>query len=124
LYHYHPSLHKGGFFEAKEGSYSFTAMTFAELVELSERYNEGGKMPEDAPKEVTVFDVQEQIATAKLTAWWGTDYMHLAKYGDKWMIVNILWQTRPAQSNRLADMSKLGLTRSFADACRASRQKW
>jgi len=75
----HPSLNKGGFFEEKEGFYSFTAMTFAELVELSKRYNEDSKMPEDAPKEVTVFDVQEQIATAKLTAWCGTDYMHLAK---------------------------------------------
>ena len=85
-------------------------MTFAELLELSKRYNEDGKMPENAPKEVTVFDVQEQIATAKLTAWWGTDYMHLAKYDGKWMIVNILWQTRLAQNNRLADVSKLVTT--------------
>ncbi|HJQ67701.1 MAG TPA: nuclear transport factor 2 family protein [Blastocatellia bacterium] len=23
------------------------------------------------------------------------DYMHLAKYDGKWMIVNILWQTPP-----------------------------
>jgi len=101
----HPSLNKGGFFEEKESTYSFTAMTFAELLELSKHYNEDGKMPEDAPKEVTVFEVQEQIATAKLAAWWGTDYMHLAKYDGKWLIVNILWQSHPAQSNRLADMS-------------------
>src|SRR5260370_10285214 len=65
-------------------------------------------MPEDAAKEVTVFEVQEQIATAKVTGWGGTDYMCLAKYKDEWMIVNILWRTRPAQSNRLADMAKLG----------------
>jgi hypothetical protein len=104
----HPSLHKGGFFEEREGGpYSFTTMTFAEMVDLSKRYNADGQMPKAAPKEITIFDVQEQIASAKLIAWWGTDYMHLAKYGGKWMIVNVFWQTHPAQSDRLADMSKL-----------------
>ncbi len=36
-------------------------MPFAELVELSKHYNEDGKMPGDAPKEGTVFEVQEQM---------------------------------------------------------------
>ena len=104
----HPSLHKGGFFkEGADGSYSFTTMTFAEMVDLSKRYNADGKMPKDAPKEITIFDVQEQIASVKLVAWWGVDYMHLAKYGGKWMIVNVFWQTHPAQSDRLADASLL-----------------
>lgn len=100
----HPSLNKRGFFEEKEGSYNCTSMTFTELVELSKHYNSDGKMPKDAPKEITIYDVLDQIATAKLVAWWGTDLMHLAKYDGKWMIVNILWQTRLAQANRLADM--------------------
>src|SRR5579885_2878364 len=102
----HPSLNKGGFFEEKDGSYSFTSMTFEELVELSKRYNSDGRMPKDAPKEITIFDVQEQIASAKLVAWWGIDYVHLAKCHGKWMIVNVFWQTTSPQSNRLADMSK------------------
>jgi hypothetical protein len=33
--------------------------------------------------------------TVKLTADWGTDYMHLAKMDGKWMIVNELWQIPP-----------------------------
>jgi hypothetical protein len=102
----HPSLNKGGFFEEKDGSYSFAAMSFAETIELGKHYNADGRMPKDAPKEITIFDVQEQIASVKLTAWWGTDYMHLAKYDGKWMIVNVFWQTHPTQSSRLADMSK------------------
>jgi hypothetical protein len=82
-------------------------MTFAEMVVLTKRYNADGRMPKDAPdapKEITIFDVQEQIASAKLTAWWGTDYMHLAKYDGRWMIVNGFWQAYPVQSDRLADM--------------------
>lgn len=99
----HPSLHKGGFFAQENGSYGFTSMTFAELVELSKHYNEDEKMPKDAPKEIVIYDVLDQIATAKLTAWWGIDYMQLAKYDGRWMIVNILWQAHPSCENRLAD---------------------
>lgn len=95
----HPNLNKGGFFGEKEGSYNFTSMTFAELIEASKNYNKDGKMPKDAPKEIIIYDVLEQIATAKLTAWWGTDYIHLAKYNNKWMIINILWQMQ--QNNKL-----------------------
>ena len=34
-----------------------------------------------------------QTASAKLTAAWGVDYFHLAKYGGKWKIVHVLWQS-------------------------------
>lgn len=60
-------------------------------------------MPKDAPKEVIIFDMTGQIATAKLIAWWGIDYMHLAKYDGKWKIVNVLWQTHPQEDSRLAN---------------------
>ena len=43
-----------------------------------------------------MYDVLNQTAAAKLTAMWGVDYMHLAKYDGKWKIVNILWQETPA----------------------------
>lgn len=92
----HPDLVKRGFFIKKgETSYSTSPMTFTELVNLSKSYNKSGKLPKDAPKEVVVFDVLDQTASAKLTAIWGVDYMHLAKYDGKWMIINILWQSPP-----------------------------
>jgi hypothetical protein len=92
----HPELAKRGFFVKKgETAYTGTPMTFAQLVELAKTYNKGGRVPKDAPKEVVIYDVLDQTASAKLTAVWGIDYMHLAKYDGKWMIVNILWQTPP-----------------------------
>ena len=92
----HPELVKRGFFIKKnETVYSPHTMTFNELVELSKNYNKKGQLPKDAPKEVVVFDVSDQTASVKVTAIWGIDYMHLAKYEGKWKIINILWQSPP-----------------------------
>jgi len=92
----HPDLVKRGFYIKKgETVYSPSPMTFTELVNVSKNYNKSGKLPKTAPKEVVVLDVLDQTASVKLTAVWGVDYMHLAKYDGKWMIVNILWQSPP-----------------------------
>lgn len=42
-----------------------------------------------------MYDVQDQTASAKLTAWWGTDYLLLAKEKGRWMIIAVLWQSPP-----------------------------
>ena len=92
----HPELVKRGFFVKRgETAYSPHSMTFNELVELAKTYNARGTIPKDAPKEVVVYDVADQTASAKVTAVWGIDYMHLAKYDGKWKIINILWQSPP-----------------------------
>ncbi|HYG08444.1 MAG TPA: nuclear transport factor 2 family protein [Pyrinomonadaceae bacterium] len=92
----HPELAKRGFFVKKgETAYSSGVMTFQQLVELAKTYNKNGRVPKDAPKDVVIFDVADQTASAKLTAVWGIDYIHLAKYDGKWKFVNVLWQTPP-----------------------------
>jgi hypothetical protein len=92
----HPDLAKRGFFVKKgETAYSPHTMTFAQLVELAKNYNKDGHVAKDAPKEVVVYDISDQTASVKLTAVWGIDYMHLAKYDGKWKIINVLWQTPP-----------------------------
>ncbi|MCM3873290.1 MAG: nuclear transport factor 2 family protein [Pyrinomonadaceae bacterium] len=101
----HPDLAKRGFFIKKgEKAYSPHTMTFAQLVELSKNYNKDGHVPKDAPKDVVVYDVSDQTASAKLTAMWGIDYMHLAKYEGKWKIINVLWQT-PAKLAKAVEPS-------------------
>ena len=92
----HPELVKRGFFARQgEANYSPNAMTYAQLVELAKTYNAKGRIPKDAPKEVVVFDVSDQTASVKVTAVWGIDYMHLARYDGKWKIINVLWQSPP-----------------------------
>jgi hypothetical protein len=92
----HPDLTKRGFFLRNgETAYTPLTMTFAELVDLAKSYNKDGRVPKDAPKEVVIFEVSDQTASVKVTASWGIDYMHLAKYDGKWKIINILWQSPP-----------------------------
>jgi DNA primase large subunit len=92
----HPELAKRGFFVKKgETAYSSEVMTFQQLVEVAKSFNKSGRLPKDAPKEVVIFDISDQTASAKLTAVWGIDYIHLAKYDGKWKFVNVLWQTPP-----------------------------
>ena len=93
----HPGLTKHGFWRTKgKDGYQTGKMSYAELVEVAKNWNKSGKLAKDAPKEITIFDVQDQTASAKLVASWGSDYFHLAKYDGKWMIVNVLWQSPPA----------------------------
>jgi len=42
-----------------------------------------------------VLDMMDQIAAAKVRAWWGWDYILLAKQDDKWIIEQVLWQGPP-----------------------------
>ena len=97
----HPDLAKRGFMIRRgETAYSSSTMTFQQLVELAKTYNKNGRVPKDAPKEIVIYDVSDQTASAKLTAAWGIDYIHLAKYDGRWMFVNVLWQTHPPKRNQ------------------------
>jgi hypothetical protein len=46
-------------------------------------------------KDVTVLDVFGGAATVKLEMRDWVDFMHIAKINGKWMIVNVLWETKP-----------------------------
>ena len=48
------------------------------------------------PKKVEILDIGNSIASAKVSAWWGIDYILLAKQGDQWMIEQLLWEGPPA----------------------------
>lgn len=93
----HPKLTKVGF-SKKQGQteYSESPMTYDQLYNLAGSWNKDGKRGVDkAPKEVAVYEVLDQTASAKVTAQWGIDYLHLAKYDGKWKVINILWQQHP-----------------------------
>ena len=71
-------------------------MSYERLVALAADYNKDGtRVKPDAPRTVEVLDVLDKTASAKLTASWGIDYMHLVKHGDEWQIVHVLWQSHP-----------------------------
>lgn len=90
----HPELVKKGYWKGKDKTeYAYDGiMTFDHLVKLAETWNAKGWLAKDAPKKIDIYDVQDQTACGKLTAYWGTDYFQLAKVDGKWMIIYILWQ--------------------------------
>ncbi|MDX2151285.1 MAG: nuclear transport factor 2 family protein [Bryobacteraceae bacterium] len=94
----HPELAKRGFWRPDVAKpYQANQMTYERLVNLAGAWNKDKKKPvEKFPKEIVVLDVLDQTAAAKLTAEWGIDYFHLAKYDGKWKIINVLWQSHPS----------------------------
>lgn len=92
----HPQMRKHGFY-IQDGAYTEVPMTFERLVKLAATFKKEGRIPADATFEITIFEVMDQTASAKLTAFWGMDYFHLAKFDGKWMITNVLWQSLPSE---------------------------
>jgi hypothetical protein len=93
----HPDLKKFGYGRAKDKDEfnAGSAMTFEQLKNLASKYNSEGRIPKDAPKKVEILDVMDKIASAKLTAAWGTDMFHLVKEDGKWKILQVIWQSSP-----------------------------
>lgn len=51
----------------------------------------------DRQKDITVLDVFEDAASAKIVASTWIDYLHLSKFNGRWVIVNVLWAMKPGQ---------------------------
>ena len=71
-------------------------MPWAEFLSFARQVKSSGRpAPPSSPKEVQLLDVLDQTAAAKVTAYWGTDYLLLAKFDGQWMITHVLWQSPP-----------------------------
>ncbi|MFN0181072.1 MAG: nuclear transport factor 2 family protein [Gemmatimonadales bacterium] len=91
-----PEVDKFGFWKDDKGVYKGGGFPWQQFFSFARRVKSGQeKTPPNAPKDVVVYEVQDQTASAKVTAYWGTDYFLLAKYDGKWMIRHVMWQTPP-----------------------------
>jgi hypothetical protein len=59
--------------------------------------NGGGKNtpPEQMQKDVHILDIYQNVASVKATMSGWIDYMHMAKWRGRWVIVNVLWELKP-----------------------------
>jgi len=60
------------------------------------RNREGSKFKGDRQIKVTVLDVFNDIAAAKIESAEYNDYVHLGKINGDWMIINVLWGFKKA----------------------------
>ena len=91
-----PEVYKYGYSRRGEGAYRGSRMTYPEFMSFARGVKEGRiRQPDQRPKEIVLYEVLDQTASVKLTAWWGSDYMLLAKTDGRWMITHVLWQSSP-----------------------------
>jgi hypothetical protein len=48
-------------------------------------------------KDVRILDIFGNTATVRVDASTWVDYLHVAKWNGRWVIVNVLWELRPTQ---------------------------
>jgi hypothetical protein len=90
---FRPDMYKYGFFRDSTGKYGGSQMTFDAAIAYAKRVKANNRPVNPSwPKQVDIYEVQDQTASAKVTAWWGTDYLLLAKYSGRWQITHVLWQ--------------------------------
>ena len=64
----------------------------------STRAGYGAKTPKDEQrKDITILDTYENAASVKIVAAAWVDYLHMALFDGRWVIVNILWELRPGE---------------------------
>ena len=78
----------------ESGQDTLENMSAARLIERWRSGDGKATPPENQKKEVTVLDVHGRMASVKLEAAAWVDYMHLAKFNGRWVIVNILWELK------------------------------
>lgn len=94
----HPELAKRIVRTNLEGRSSLGQMSAMSLV-LGTRSGGGRDTPkEQQQKDVTILDIYQSAASVKVVASTWIDYLHVAKWNGRWVIVNVLWELKPNPS--------------------------
>lgn len=91
----HPELAKRIVQTDARGRNSLGQMGAMTLVQFT-REGRGKSIPkEKQQKDVTVLDLFGNTASVKVVASDWIDYMHVAKWNGRWVVVNVLWEEKP-----------------------------
>jgi len=82
----------------ERGRYQLGQMGAMTLVQGT-RMGGGKEIPvADRRSDVTILDIYQNAASAKIYASGWVDYLHLAKWNGRWVIVNVLWELHPRRA--------------------------
>lgn len=91
----HPELAKRIVRTSETGQQRLDQMGALTLV-MGTRAGGGSDTPAaERRKDVTILDIYQNAASAKIYASGWVDYLHLAKWRGRWVIVNVLWELHP-----------------------------
>ena len=91
----HPELAKRIVRTGPEGRYRLDQMSAMALVQGVKRGGGKDTPKEDQQKDVVILDVFGNTASVKAVMSGWIDYMHMAKWNGRWVIVNVLWELKP-----------------------------
>jgi hypothetical protein len=95
----HPDLAKRTIETNAQGRSRVNELSSLALVQMT-RPGYGKNTPKaEQMKDVKILDVFDDMATVRLEMRDWIDYMHLAKFNGKWVIVNVLWKSKPRKPN-------------------------
>lgn len=92
----HPDLAKRIVRTNPQGQSQLGQMSAMGLVQGVKRGGGKNTPKEKQQKDVTILDVFENAACVKVVASDWIDYLHIAKWNGRWVIVNVLWELKPA----------------------------
>jgi hypothetical protein len=91
----HPDLAKRIVRTNPQGQSGLGQMSALTLIQGT-RAGSGKQTPkEEQQKDVTILDTMGAAATVKLEMRDWVDYMHIGRFNGKWVIINVLWETKP-----------------------------
>lgn len=91
----HPDLAKRIVMTNPEGRSMLQQMSAMGLVQGVRRGGGKNTPKEKQQKDVTILDVFENAASVKVVASDWIDYLHVARFNGRWVIVNVLWELKP-----------------------------
>ncbi len=83
--------------DSKSGRSRLDQMSAMSLVQGTRARASRSTPKEKRQSDVTVLDVFENAASVKIVATDWIDYLHVAKFNGRWVIVNVLWELKPQQ---------------------------
>lgn len=94
----HPDLAKRIVFTDKvTGQSKLGDMSADQLIAGAERGI--GKNAPVKLTDVTILDIYENTASVRIDAGGWVDYLHVARWNNEWVIINVLWEVRPDQDS-------------------------
>lgn len=97
----HPELVKRIMLSDTAGNAWIAGMGATELVRRTRVAGGTGTPAADRRTDITILDVFQNAASARIDAGGWIDYLHLVRFRGRWVILNVLWENRtPASAPR------------------------
>ena len=91
----HPELAKRIVRSDTLGNFRLDNQSAMTLVQNTRREG-GSKTPQaDRREDVRILDIYQNVASVRIDASYWVDYLQMAKWRGRWLIINVLWELKP-----------------------------